>query len=242
MGVGAQAFLSDGRWVQKLIDIASPSREDVVFLIGGGNGQLASTLGGSSRVVMVEPDEAIANYLYSLEIHKTDVIHAEPRLVLGDIPFDQVLCLHPWHLTEEVLAGLLKIPFSRAALVMPDEVIAAFKRRDSFGTLLRATFDLEVLQSVPKNAFSPNLDFSSSLVRLLPSSRVDGVSQSLRLLLKEAGTMRGLLTRSCREFFDYTLAEAQDAVKLLDKDMLRKRFWEVTEDEFRDVYEWLKQG
>lgn len=242
VGVGVQCFLSDGRWVQKLLALADPSREDVVFLIGGGNGQLAAALGSASRIVTVEPDETIANYLYSLELHKNDVIHAEPRLVLGDVPFDQVLCLHPWHLTEEVLAGLLKVPFRQAVLVMPNDVISAFKRRDSFGTLLRASFDVEVMQSVPKNAFSPNLEFASSLVRLAPSSRNDGVSKSLRLLLKEAGTMRGLLTRSCREYFDYTLAEAQEAVKLLDKDMLRKRFWEVSEDEFRAVYEWLRQG
>lgn len=66
--------------------------------------------------------------------------------------------------------------------------------------------------------------------------------ETLRLLLKEAGTMRGLLTRSCREFFGYTLAEAQEAVRLLDQELLRKRFWEVSEDEFREMYDWLRQG
>ena len=242
VGVVAQSFLSDGRWVRKVVDLAAPSREDVVFLIGGGNGQLAAALGTASKIVTVEPDEAIANYLYSLELVKNDVINAEPRLVLGDIPFDQVLCLHPWHLTEEVLAGLLKVPFQQAVLVMPDNVVGAFNRRDSFGTLLRATFDVTVIQSVPKNAFSPSLEFPSSMVQLSPSSRKDGVSQSLRLLLTEAGTMRGLLTRSCREFFGYTLAEAQEAVRLFDQELLRKRFWEVTESEFHKVYDWLKQG
>ena len=54
--------------------------------------------------------------------------------------------------------------------------------------------------------------------------------------------MRGLLTRSCREFFGYTLAEAQEAVRMFEQALLKKRFWELSEEEFKSVYDWLKLG
>ncbi|MFP4524436.1 MAG: hypothetical protein ACLFO2_03970 [Candidatus Woesearchaeota archaeon] len=243
VGVSEQAFLVDSRWIERSLELAGPAREDVVFLLGGGNGQVASALGeGVSRVVTVEPDQAIANYLYSLELYRNLVVQAPPHLVLGDMGFDKLLCLQPSMVDESVLEGMLSVPFSRAVLMMSDDVAGAFRRRDMLGTLLRAAFDHEVVRSVPKNAFSPALPFPASLVVVSPASDSDPVKRSLRLLLSEAGTMRGLLTRSCREFFGYTLAEAQEAVKLLDKDLLRKRFSEVSEEEFQQVYEWLKLG
>jgi len=242
VGVVDQSFLMDTRWLQKVVDLAAPEHQDVLFLIGGGNGQLASSLGSASKIVTVEPDESIANYLYSLELYHTMVMHAEPRLVLGDVPFDKLLCLQPGHLDEDMLLRMVRIPFSQAVMVMPDDLLPSFKRRDRLGTLLRASYDLEVLQSVPKNAFSPSLGYASSLVQLSPMRKRDPVASSLRLLLQEAGTMRGLLTRSCREFFGYTLADAQEAVRLLPQDVLKKRFWELDEEEFKSVHDWLKLG
>lgn len=237
-----QSFLVDTRWLHKLLDLAAPSRDDVVFLVGGGNGQLASALGSASRVVTVEPDESIANYLYSLEIYKNMVIHADPGLTLGDIPFDQLLCLQPEHVHEGMLAGMLRVPFRQAVMLVPEPVTASFRSRDMLGTLLRAAFDVEVLQRVPKNAFSPMLEHPSSLVRITPSSKSEPVSAALRLMMREVGTMRGLLTRSCREFFGYTLADAQEAVRLLDAELLKKRFWELSEEEFKAVHAWLRLG
>ncbi|MBN1275600.1 hypothetical protein JXA12_04910 [Candidatus Woesearchaeota archaeon] len=242
VGEEEQSFLMDTRWLQKVIELASPGHHDVLFLIGGGNGQLASSLGDASRIVTVEPDESIANYLYSLELYHTTVLHADPCLVLGDVPFDKLLCLQPRHLDENILSSMLRVPFSQAVLVMPDSLLQAFRRRDRLGALLRASYDTNVLHAIPRNAFSPTLPYASSLVELRPVSKKDPVASSLRLLLREAGTMRGLLTRSCREFFRYTLAEAQEAVRLLPQDLLKKRFWELSEDEFKDVHEWLKLG
>lgn len=237
-----QSFLVDTKWLHKLLEVASPAHDDVVFLVGGGNGQLASALGHTSKVVTVEPDESIANYLYSLELYKNMVIHADPCCTLGDIPFDQILCVQPEHMHKDVLAGMLRVPFKQAVVLMPESLTAAFRGRDKVGTLLRAAFDVEVIQHVPKTAFSPMLDFSSVLVKIASTKKNDLVAASLRLMMLEAGTMRGLLTRSCREFFGYTLADAQEAVRLLPADLLKKRFWDVGEEDFKRVHEWLRLG
>ncbi|MBD3209695.1 hypothetical protein GF367_04765 [Candidatus Woesearchaeota archaeon] len=242
VGVAQQSFLVDTKWLSKVVALAEPSRHEVFFIVGGGDGLVASTLGKAARIVTVEPDESVANYLYSLELFRNMVIHAEPRLVLADIPFDKLVCLQPEHLHEGFLSSLLRVPFSQAVMVMPDELLKSFRTRDMLGTLLRAAYDVDVVQSVPKNAFCPALPCASSLVSVVPTGRRDPVAASLRLLMQEAGTMRGLLTRSCREFFDYTLVDAQEAVRMLPAALLKKRFWELSEDEFKEVHDWLKLG
>jgi len=203
-----------------MVEASTCARHETVFIIGGGNGLLPSTLADACRLVTVEPDQGIANYLYTLGLYHDTVIHAEPHLVLGDVEFDKLLCLQPEHVDERLLASMLRVPFSQSVLVAPDELLGAFRARNQLGILLRASFDLEVIKSVPKNAYSPELDFPVSLVSLSPKKDADAVALSLQLLLREAGTMRGLLTRSCREFFDYTLADAQEAVRLLPADLL----------------------
>ena len=237
------SFLTDTRLLGRSIELADCSKGETVFVVGGSDGQLASNLGEcSSSIIAVEPDPQLASYLYSLELYRTMVIHAAPHAVLKDAPFDKLLCLQPKHVDERFLSSLLGVSFSQGVVMMPDDVYGAFRARDKLGVLLRASFDADVVRSVPKTSFSPSLSFAASLVALSPSTKKDAVSSSLRLLFQEAGTMRGLLTRSCREYFGYTLAEAQDAVRMLNADLLKKRFWDVSEDEFKSVVNWLKLG
>lgn len=243
MGGVQHSFLTDIRLLGRALELAACGRGETVLVVGGGDGQLASLLGTcSGQVIAVEPDAQLASYLYALELHRTTVIHAEPHLVLGDSPFDKLVCVQPSHVDERFLSSLLRVPFSQGVVMMPDEVLGLFRSRGRLGVLLRAALDAQVVRSVPKGSFSPPLPFPASLVALTPSSKADPVSRSLRLLLFEAGTMRGLLTRSCREFFGYTLAEAQGAVRLLDPSLLKKSFWEVSDGEFRDIHEWLRLG
>lgn len=239
---GEQSFLMDGRFVAKMVEASSCARHETVFIIGGGNGLLPSTLADACRLVTVEPDQGIANYLYTLGLYHDTVIHAQPHLVLGDVEFDKLLCLQPEHVDERLLSSMLRVPFSQAVLMMPDDVAGAFRSRNRLGTLLRASYDVRHVVKVPKGAFSPALSFPCAMVSLRPSADTNPVDAALRLLVREAGTMRGLLTRSCREFFGYTLVEAQAAVRMFDQSFLKKRFWDLDEKEFKDVYAWLKLG
>lgn len=242
MGEDEHAFVVDSRLITRVTELANCGSDEVVFVLGGGTGQLTSSLGCASRIITVEPDRSIANYLYSLELYHNTVVTAQPHMVLSDIPFDKLICLQPHKVHLQLLDALLRVPFSQGVLVAPDELLGAFRARDRLGVLLRASLDLEIIKSVPKTAYSPVLSFPVSLVSLTPTKLKDPISLSLQLLLREAGTMRGLLTRSCREYFAYTLAEAQEAVRLLDKELLKKRFWEIDDAEFKAVHEWLKLG
>lgn len=239
---GVRSFLVETKWLAKALEAASCKHGEVIFVAGGGDGQLPSLLSEVCHTVAVEPDEALANYLYSLGLFRTTVINAQPHLVLGDAPFNKLLCMQPSLLDSRFLESMLQVSFDQAVLIVPDDLLGHFRARDRLGCLLRASFDVEVLRAVPKAAYAPALAFPASLIRLSPTVKNDPVAASLRLILQEAGTMRGLLTRSCREFFGYTLAEAQEAVRLLDQSLLKKRFWEVSDDEFKAVHEWLRLG
>jgi len=239
---GGQSFLVEPRWLTKALEAARCCSDEVVFVVGGGNGQLASLLSDTCRVMLVEPDEYISRYLYTLELYHTMVINAQPHLVLADVPFDKIISLQPGLIEADFLQNMLRVDFKHAVIMLPDDVISRFRARDRLGVLLRARYDMKQGTRVPMNVFSPPLSSPAHLVELKPKEEPDLVAQSVQLLVRESGTMRGLLTRSCREFFGYTLAEAQEAVRMLDPLMLRKRFWDLSEDEFSTVFKWLKLG
>jgi 16S rRNA A1518/A1519 N6-dimethyltransferase RsmA/KsgA/DIM1 with predicted DNA glycosylase/AP lyase activity len=230
--------------VEKSIELAGFSSSDSVFLASGDNGQLSGNLCSKcGNIVVAEPDRSLASYLTSLGLYRTLIIHAPPSLVLKDMPFNKLLALEPSFVDEHLLAGLLSIDVDHAVMIMDEQTLASFKSRNMLGTLLRASFNLDIVRRMPKSSFSPCLENNCHLVSLKRvSNSKDPIKNSLQLLMKEAGTVRGLLTRSCREYFGYTLAEAQEAVKMLDTKMLRKRFDELNESEFKDVHSWLKLG
>ncbi len=237
---GVQSFLIDSRWLQKATDLLEMKQEEVIFVIGGGNGQLASLLSDRSRVLLVEPDRSIAQYLSSLGLYRTMVINSDPVLVLRDMPFDRMISLNPNMIDVSLLKGLLILPIKKAVFVMPESLMSAVRSRNMLGTLLRARYKFDIQQHVPTTCFSPRLKEKCSLVTFTEQKGGGNVAAALRLLVKEAGTMRGLLTRSCRQFFGYTLAEAQEAVRMLDTSTLKKRFFELDEKEFKEIYDWLK--
>lgn len=237
-----QHFLIDSKVLRKFTSAIESKPEDVLYLAGADNGQLASDLCQSSRLIVVEQDENIASYLDSLGLYRTMVIRSEPLLVLNDMPFDIILSIQPSLLSKEFLEALLRINFRKAVLIMPEILHTAFKSRTKLGILLRACFDITTPIRVPKSAYSPPLNEASCFAIITPSKNMDPVSKSLRLLIKEAGSMRGLLTRSCREYFNYTLKDAQTEVKHFDKALLKKRFYQLTDKEFKDIHKWLKLG
>lgn len=239
---GVQSFLVDSRWLHKAVDVSGCNSQDCVFMMGADNGQLASMLSNSRSILLVEPDESIVQYLYSLELNHTTIINSSPQMVMGDEPFDKLLCMQPSLMSKDILESMIRVPFSKAVLVMPTDLVGSFRARDRLGTLLRANFDVEVINNVPMTAYAPKLETPAALVQVIPKNDGGSVNEALRLLTREAGTMRGLLTRSCREFFGYNLADAQEAVRMLDSVMLRKRFWELSEEEFKDVADWLRMG
>ncbi len=240
---GVQSFLIDNRFLKKSFDLLSPKQEDVIFVVGGGNGQLPSFLSDSFRLIVVEPDPSIAHYLDSLSLRRTIVINSDPVLVIRDMAFDRIISLNPYLVDVSFLKSLLIVLVKKAVFFLPEYLLSFFRSRSMHAFLLRANYDVVVHQQVPSNAFSPRLKNKVFIVSLSEKSSGGGpVADSLRLLVREAGTVRGLLTRACRQFFGYSLAEAQEAVRLLPPQLLRKRFYEVSEDEFKEIYDWLKLG
>jgi 16S rRNA A1518/A1519 N6-dimethyltransferase RsmA/KsgA/DIM1 with predicted DNA glycosylase/AP lyase activity len=240
---GAQSSLVDSRWLDKALDHAECGQGEVIFVMGAGDGQLPSILSNTCKIMLVEPDASLAQYFYTLELYRTIVINSQPHQVMGDIPFDKILCVQPELASEAALLAMLKVPFKHAVMIMPEETLGITKKRTMLATLLRSAFDIQVIQSVPKNAFAPLLDMKTSLVTIKHRTDKDPVACAIQLCIHEsAGTMRGLLTRACREYFGYTLADAQGVVRQMDQTILKKTFWQLSEAEFKDVYAWLKLG
>ncbi|HKW43023.1 MAG TPA: 16S rRNA (adenine(1518)-N(6)/adenine(1519)-N(6))-dimethyltransferase RsmA [Thermoplasmata archaeon] len=168
-----QHFLVDSRVALRHIEYAKIRPSDVVLEIGPGLGVLTRHLAArAKRVIAIEADRRFAKYLEDafpdVEVIPGDALKVDwPR-------FDVMAANLPYQISSPLTFKLLDGSFDRAVLMYQWEfarrMIAKPRTVDysrlSVGVYRRAA--CEILERVPRNAFSPQPRVDSALVRLEP--------------------------------------------------------------------------
>ncbi len=177
-----QHFLTRQSVLERIAGVVCPDACDLVIEIGPGKGALTShLLGGASRVVAIEIDHILVQYLRSkyreesrLEVVESDVLKADLAqwgrvVVAGNLPY---------YITSPIVEKVLRLGalLERAIFLVQKEVAdrltAAPGNRDygylSVQTQLLA--EVERLFVVPAADFRPPPKVDSAVVRLIPRS------------------------------------------------------------------------
>ncbi len=168
-----QHFLVDRRVASRQIAYADVRPSDVVLEIGPGLGVLTRALVvRAKRVVAIESDRRFVAYLRKM-LPEVDLIHGDAVKVPWP-SFDRMVSNVPYQISSPLTFKLLDHPFDRAVLMLQWEFArrmvakpgTADYSRLSVGVYRRAT--CEILERVPRNAFHPQPQVDSAIVRLEP--------------------------------------------------------------------------
>ena len=168
-----QHFLVDPRVAERQLDHADLRPSDVVLEIGPGLGVLTRSLvQRAGRVVAIESDRRLASYLREA-VPDAEILHGD-ALELEWPRFDVMVSNLPYQISSPLTFRLLAAPFDRAVLMYQWEfarrLVAAPATPDysrlSVGVYVRAA--CAILERVPRNAFHPQPQVDSALVRLSP--------------------------------------------------------------------------
>jgi len=173
-----QHFLVDDRVLDRLPTYAEAFDRSHVLEIGAGTGALTDRLlDHADRVTTVERDREYAQFLY--EEFRDEIASDRLTVVQGDaldVEFpDYTCCVSnlPYGVSSEVTFRLL--PDGRPAVLMYQlefaERMAADPGTSDYGRLSVATqhyADVEVVETVPPEAFDPQPRVESAVVRLTP--------------------------------------------------------------------------
>lgn len=172
-----QHFLIDTRVAARQISYASLQPDDVVLEIGPGKGVLTRLLAEHvKQVVAVEIDSRLVKELTQWVPKNVCLVHADILDVdFQTLPFfTKIVANLPFQISSPITFKLLNYKFSKAILMyqkdfaerMIAQVGSKQYSRLSVGISFKAC--CRILETVPKNCFSPQPKVKSCVVELIP--------------------------------------------------------------------------
>ena len=171
-----QNFLIDEDIIYKMIDYASISDEDVILEVGAGFGFITERIAkDAGRVIAVEIDRRLVRALRRRlsAYNNVEILHGDVMRI--DIPrFNKVVSTPPYSISSPLHFWLLNREFELAILSFQEEfarrLVAPVGSKD-YGRLTITTYyraDVEILDTIPKEAFWPMPKVDSLIVRIQP--------------------------------------------------------------------------
>ncbi|WP_458206312.1 16S ribosomal RNA methyltransferase A [Haladaptatus sp. NG-SE-30] len=249
-----QHFLVDDRVVDRIPTYAEEMDRSHVLEIGGGPGVLTDRLlAVADRVTVVERDPTFAEFLRrefrdDCEAGRLTVVEGDALSV--ELP-DLTACIAnlPYGISSEIAFRLL--PLGKPLVLMFQkefaERMAAEAGSDDYGRLsvtAQHYADVEVVEHVPREAFAPQPEVSSAIVRTTPRKpdyEVDDEAFFLDFVKAVFTQRRKTIRNAIRNTAHISGLDDPDAVvdaletpdsDVLGDDILRKRAGKVTPAQF----------
>ncbi|RJS72116.1 ribosomal RNA small subunit methyltransferase A [ANME-2 cluster archaeon] len=222
-----QYVLIDDLVLHRIIRYADIHPRDVILEIGAGTGVLTEELmKHAERVIAIESDASLVRLLdQRLKNTSAEIIHGDAlEIEFSTFKFNKVVSNLPYSISSTITFKLLRYPFERAVLMYQYEFarrMAAPPGSKDYGRLsicVQYHADVELLEIVPPEAFSPEPGVRSAIVRLTPRAPEYEVSDPAffsRFLTAIFSQRRKKLKNSIRAFTDIRDLELPDDV--LDK-------------------------
>ncbi len=200
-----QHILVDNSILRAIADYAELDRNDIVFEIGTGNGNLTGELCKRAKtVISCEVDKELHK-----EAQNTLGMYGNLLLINGDgfttdHYFDVFVSNLPYSKSRAAIEWLADREFDRAIVMVQKEFAAKLlsnngKNYRAVSALAQYCFDIEPLMQVGKNSFNPKPKVDSVLLKMIKRRKVDkDVIRELKLLF----SFRGKKVRSVARKFE----------------------------------------
>jgi len=246
-----QHFLVDDRVLDRLPEYAAEADVDLshVLEIGAGTGALTDRLlAAADRVTAIERDPALAAFLreeFAAEIEAGDLTVVEGDALEVELPeFTASISNLPYGPSSELAFRLL--PEKRPLVLMFQrefaERMAAEPGTDDYGRLSVTAghyADAEVVEPVPKEAFSPPPAVQSAVVRTTPRDpdyEVDDEEFFMDFLKAVFTQRRKTMRNAVRNTAHISgLGDPDAVVEAAEEDLMSARAGNVTPAEFADL-------
>jgi len=162
--------------LEKMVEHAHLSREDVVLEIGAGIGNLTRLLAQrAGKIISIERDRRFINILREQlrGLSNVQIIYGDALRI--ELPkFDKVVANLPYGISSDITFRLLEQKFELAVLMYQQEFaerMVAKPGSDDYSRLTVNTYyraRVELLGVVPPEAFVPQPKVTSAIVRLSP--------------------------------------------------------------------------
>ncbi|MBD3190338.1 MAG: ribosomal RNA small subunit methyltransferase A [Candidatus Heimdallarchaeota archaeon] len=175
----SQHFLINEEILEKQVNFAQLSQQDIVLEIGGGTGLLTEKLVEFAGLVhCIEYDTQLANYLKwrFKETNQVNIIEGDALEVVFP-QTNKVVANLPYHISSPITFKLLDVGFELAILMYQYEFalrMIAKPGTDDYSRLsvnIQYLAEVEILEEVSRHDFYPMPRVDSAIVKLVPKKQ-----------------------------------------------------------------------
>jgi 16S rRNA (adenine1518-N6/adenine1519-N6)-dimethyltransferase len=253
----SQNFLIDGNIVQKIVDAAAVTRDDLIVEVGPGPGALTQALlARGARVLAIEMDTDFSSALhrlqtpdYRLEVFCADILKfpLAEELKKRQVHSCKVVANLPYHITTPILTQMLPLYPTIESLTIMVQKEFADRMQGKKGTPQYSSFTLflEFYATVAKsfvvspNCFYPRPKVHSSVVhcRLHPPALAEDADAFFQLTRTAFGQRRKMLRASLKDL--YGAPQVECALKKIGKSQT-ERPEQLSLEEFIQLFHALR--
>ncbi len=249
-----QHFLKDRNILRKIIQVISPWEEDTILEIGSGKGALTIPLSNfCKRLIAVEKDRKLANYLKEKKLKNVEIIEADIlTLSLKDI-VDEEICVVgnlPYYISSRIISWFIKEKnlVKKGVFMLQREVaerICAKPGSKSYSFISIHTqifFEAKIYFHVNPYSFSPPPEVTSSLIelkkRVKPMLEIDDEIEFIEFLKNSFSKRRKTLVNNLISM-GFKREELLNIFDSLSIDKM-KRPEEIEMEKFHELWKSLK--
>ena len=174
-----QHVMIDAALLKRIVDYANISNNEVVLEIGAGPGNLTELLAQKAKEIFAfEIDIRFKTQLAKLEKkHKNlSIIFQDALKATFPSQFDKIVSNIPYNISEPLLMKLIDCDFKLCVLTVGESFAHILTKKDNnsrLSIIIPAYFDVEVKETVPKEAFEPQPNTKSAVIMLKPKAKED---------------------------------------------------------------------
>ena len=194
-----QHVLIDSNLLRSIADYAELDRNDVVFEIGTGNGNLTAELCKRAKsVISCEVDEDLSKKAQNSLSKYNNLLLVNGDGFKTDHDFDVFVSNLPYSKSRTAVEWLAVRDFDRAIVMVQKEFAAKLLANNgnsyrAVSALAQYCFDIEPLMQVGKNSFSPKPKVDSVVLKMIKRRKV---GREVIRELKHLFSFRGRKVRS----------------------------------------------
>ena len=251
-----QHFLIDKSVINAFIDACNLGITDIAVEIGPGKGDLTDTIARRVKhLTCIEIDRDLEPFINVLkERHSNiDIIYGNALNVF--IPdCNKIISALPYSITEPFIEKLLRCNFEEADLIVGKRFADAVveNKIEKLPLLTNSFFKVEKIFDIEPNAFNPQPRVMSSMIKLTPMLRSELKNNFKKFVFREMffkrdRKLKNNLMESLIEFAKVhgTKLTKKESKSVLDgynndKDILNKKMENLSNEEFKIIYDALK--